>query len=78
MSFLSNLFSNDRSMPKDSGISSARVTKTYPFYIKATVVLFGLVLFFYILMLLRYVLVPLCFAALIAILLNPLINRMLK
>jgi predicted PurR-regulated permease PerM len=48
-------------------------TKRYPFYIKATVILFGLVLLSYILLNLRDILVPLAFALLLAILLNPLV-----
>lgn len=50
--------------------------KEYPFYLKATLVLFGLVLFFYILWALSSVLVPFAFAGLFAILLNPLFNRL--
>lgn len=49
--------------------------KSYPFYIKAPMVLFGLVLFVYILSTLAGVLVPFAIAGLIAILLNPLSNR---
>jgi AI-2 transport protein TqsA len=49
--------------------------KTYPFYIKAPVILLGLVITVFILSVLRDILVPLAFAALIAILLNPLTNR---
>ncbi|MEI6947387.1 AI-2E family transporter [Paraflavisolibacter sp. H34] len=48
----------------------------HPFYIRITVVLFGLILFVYILDVLAAVLVPLAMAALIAILLNPLNNRL--
>jgi predicted PurR-regulated permease PerM len=44
----------------------------YPFYLKATVILLGLVLSAYILLCLRDILVPLSFAILLAILLNPL------
>jgi len=47
-----------------------------PFYIKATVILLGLVLFFYILKVLGGVLTPLVFAGLFAIVLNPLFNRL--
>ena len=50
--------------------------KTYPFYIKAPVILFGLVLFFYVLHLLSSVLVPFAFAILLAMLLNPLASRL--
>ena len=47
----------------------------YPFYIKAPAILLGLVLFIYILSALRGILVPLAFATLIAILLNPIYVR---
>ena len=46
--------------------------KKYPFYMRTTVILFGLVLVSYILLNLRDILVPLAFALLLAILLNPL------
>ena len=52
--------------------------KEYPFYIKVPMVLIGLVISVYILLILRDILVPLAFAALIAILLNPLSNRIEK
>jgi AI-2 transport protein TqsA len=52
--------------PKSSDI------KVYPFFIKATVILFGLVLFCHMLYMLSSVLVPFAFACLLAILLNPL------
>lgn len=51
-------------------------TKQYPFFIKAPLILIGLYLFFYILFLLKDILVPFAFAGLIAILLNPLCNRL--
>lgn len=50
--------------------------KEYPFYLKAPVILVGLFFFFYILYILAAVLIPLSFAALIAILLNPLFTRL--
>ena len=50
--------------------------KEYPFYIKSTVVLLGLVLTVYILMNLRDILVPLAFSVIISILLNPAINKL--
>ncbi|PWS33875.1 AI-2E family transporter [Pedobacter paludis] len=50
--------------------------KKYPFYIKAPVILLGLVITVFMLSVLRDILVPLAFAALIAILLNPLSNRL--
>ncbi|XZF15984.1 AI-2E family transporter [Chitinophagaceae bacterium MMS25-I14] len=49
--------------------------KTYPFYIKSTAVLLSLILFIFILYILQDILVPFAFAGLIAILLNPLNNR---
>jgi AI-2 transport protein TqsA len=57
-----------------SASSEKSTTVSYPFYIKAPMVLLGLFLFFYIMMLLRDVLVPLSFALLLSILLNPLVN----
>lgn len=50
--------------------------KQYPFFIKAPLILVGLYLAFYILYLLKDILVPFAFAGLIAILLNPLCNRL--
>lgn len=50
--------------------------KKYPFYIKATTVLLGLTLLVYVLFALKSILVPLAFASLLAILLNPLANRL--
>jgi predicted PurR-regulated permease PerM len=50
--------------------------KEYPFYLKSTVVLFGLVLTVYTLLGLEDILVPFAFAILIAILLNPLCTRL--
>jgi predicted PurR-regulated permease PerM len=49
--------------------------KQYPFYLKSTVVLFGLILLFYILFILQSILIPLAFALIISILLNPLYVR---
>lgn len=50
--------------------------KEFPFYIKAPAILLGLVIAVFILSVLRDVLVPLAFATLIAILLNPLSTRL--
>jgi len=52
--------------------------KEYPFYIKATVILVGLYYLTSILNLLGGILVPLAFAILFSILLNPLYNRLLR
>ena len=49
-------------------------TRQYPFYIKSTVVLFGVILVVYALSMLRGVLMPFSFALILAILLNPLVN----
>jgi len=46
-----------------------------PFYLKTTIVLFGLVLFVYIITSLQDILIPIAFAAVIGVLLNPLVNR---
>lgn len=50
--------------------------KDQPFYIQSTAVLFGLVLLVYTLATLTDILVPLAFAAFIAVLLNPVANRL--
>lgn len=49
--------------------------KQYPFYIKSTIILFGIILLVYSLIKLRDILVPVAFAVIISILLNPLVNR---
>ncbi|QJD97351.1 AI-2E family transporter [Mucilaginibacter robiniae] len=51
-------------------------TKQYPFYLQSTVVLFGLILLFYVFDQLADILIPLAFAAFIAVLLNPLCTRL--
>ncbi len=53
-------------------------TKQYPFYLKATVILFGLILATYALFMLESILAPLAFSFIIAILLNPMHNWLLK
>lgn len=50
--------------------------KKYPFYLRTTITLFGIVLFVYILYVMEAMLVPLAFSAMIAILLNPLVNKL--
>lgn len=47
------------------------MVKKYPFYLKSTVILFGLILLTYALFNLREILVPLSFALMLSILLNP-------
>ncbi|MEN0056379.1 MAG: AI-2E family transporter [Mucilaginibacter sp.] len=48
--------------------------KEYPFYLKSTITLFGLILLVYVFSQLADVLIPLAFSAFIAILLNPICN----
>jgi predicted PurR-regulated permease PerM len=50
--------------------------KKYPFYFRATVTLFGMVILLYMLFVIKSILVPLAFAIMIAILLNPLVNKL--
>ncbi|GAA4340031.1 AI-2E family transporter [Mucilaginibacter gynuensis] len=52
------------------------VTKDYPFYLKSTVILFGIILLVYVFAQLADILVPLAFAGFIAVLLNPLCTRL--
>lgn len=52
--------------------------KRYPFYIRVTVILVGLVVFIYCLSVLQKIFVPLAFALLLAMLLNPLVNLLQK
>ncbi|HEY3405385.1 MAG TPA: AI-2E family transporter [Ohtaekwangia sp.] len=52
--------------------------KSYPFYLKSTVILFGLVLLTCIFFYLSDILIPLAFALMLAILLNPLCVRLEK
>jgi len=51
--------------------------KKYPFYVRATIVLFGLILFSYALANLRDILIPFSFSLFLAILLNPLMERLM-
>jgi len=48
--------------------------KKYPFFFRSTVTLFGVILFVFVLFELRSILIPLAFAIMIAILLNPVVN----
>jgi predicted PurR-regulated permease PerM len=52
--------------------------KRHPFYLKATVILAGLVILVYILSVLQDILIPLCFGLVLAILLNPLARLLQK
>ena len=51
--------------------------KKYPFYVRATIILLGLILFSYALANLRDILIPFSFALFLAILLNPVMERLL-
>jgi predicted PurR-regulated permease PerM len=50
--------------------------KKYPFYVRSTIILFGLILFSYALANLRDILIPFSIALFLAILLNPLVDRL--
>lgn len=52
--------------------------KQYPFYLKATVILFGVILFLHVLFTVQDILIPLAFAMILAILLNPIHTRLQK
>ena len=52
--------------------------KQYPFYIKSTIILFGIILLSYALINLRDILVPVAFSIIFSILLNPLVSRFKK
>lgn len=52
--------------------------RKYPFYLKSTVILFGLILFVYTIFYLREILIPVSFSLLLAILLNPLTNWFIR
>ena len=52
--------------------------KQYPFYIKSTVILFGLILVCYALFNLRGVFAPIAFSMIMAMLLNPLTNKLMQ
>src|SRR5688572_11575183 len=54
------------------------IIKSQPFYIKSTVILLGLVLSVYILFYLSDILIPIAFALMLAILLNPLSVKLEK
>lgn len=55
-----------------------KMLKKYPFYFKSTVILFGLTLFVFALFNMKTILVPFSFGLMLAILLNPLVNRLQK
>ncbi|MEO6219500.1 MAG: AI-2E family transporter, partial [Ginsengibacter sp.] len=50
--------------------------KKYPFYFRATVTLFCIMLFVYVLFMLKAILIPIAFAIMVAILLNPFVNKL--
>jgi predicted PurR-regulated permease PerM len=71
-------FKKQRPPAEGADITVEAKPRSFPFYIKAPLVLIGLYLFFNILSLLQDILVPFAFAGLLAILLNPLYNRLEK
>ncbi|HEV2832824.1 MAG TPA: AI-2E family transporter, partial [Hanamia sp.] len=50
--------------------------KKFPFYFRSTITLLGIILFVFVLYTLRGIMVPLAFALMISILLNPLVNKL--
>jgi predicted PurR-regulated permease PerM len=62
-------------MNKQANLNLAKII-SQPFYMRATFVLIGVCLFFYVLNLLSNVLIPISFGLMFAILLNPIVNRL--
>jgi predicted PurR-regulated permease PerM len=52
--------------------------KKYPFFLRSSITLFGVILFVYMVYMLRSILVPLAFALMISILLNPLVSFLVR
>ncbi|HEY5407514.1 MAG TPA: AI-2E family transporter [Ginsengibacter sp.] len=52
--------------------------KQYPFYFRSTVTLFGIILFVFVLFMLKGIMIPLAFSLMIAILLNPIVNKLVQ
>lgn len=52
--------------------------KKYPFFLRSTLTLFGIMLFVYMLYVLRGIMVPVAFALMISILLNPFVNLLVR
>lgn len=74
-----NLFkTGSRQKQNSSSVPKAEAVLRLPFYLKASTILLGLSLLFYILFILEDILVPIAFAMLIAILLNPVVNKMIS
>jgi predicted PurR-regulated permease PerM len=74
---LKNIFKTSPRKKEVKTSVSQTTTTQLPFYLKSSVILLGLALLFYILFLSKDILVPICFAALLGILLNPLVNKMI-
>jgi len=64
--------------PEEPSVEVYARERIFPFYIKAPLVIIGLYLLFYIMFLLQDILVPVAFSMLVAILLNPIYNRLMK
>lgn len=74
MNFLTKFdFRNQTIMNKKTTVINIA---SQPFYMKATIILIGICLFFYILDLLESILIPISFALMLAILLNPVVNKL--
>ncbi|MFT3979053.1 MAG: AI-2E family transporter [Ferruginibacter sp.] len=79
---LENLFgtffkTTPRPRPSSSSVPHVQTTLKFPFYLKASIILLGLTLLFNVLYMLKDILVPIAFAMLIAILLNPAVNKLI-
>lgn len=73
-----NLFKfGNRQKQSGSSVPKGTTVLKLPFYLKASTILLGLTLLFHTLYILKDILVPIAFALLIAILLNPLVNKMI-
>jgi predicted PurR-regulated permease PerM len=80
-SFYQNIlvpFTTTKSENMEESDLKSQQTRIYPFYLKVTVILFGISLFCFMLYVLSSVFVPFVFACLLAILLNPLASRLSK
>jgi predicted PurR-regulated permease PerM len=78
MGILNLLFSNRKAERDALPADQLPAPGSWPFFIKAPLILLGLSLLVFIMIVLRDVLVPVGFATLIAILLNPVVNRLMK
>jgi len=59
------------------GVNMSTAPKKYPFYVRVTIILLGLILFSYALANLQSILIPFSFALFLGVLLNPLVERLM-